>query len=300
MPVERPNCPICAARGSVDAGATWSIGLRDPFRVAACPTCGMRWLDPVPTEGEYESIYRNTYFSDEHARAESDAWLRVYEKPAEDTRRYSEAYRPLREAHNARMLARLDRGGSTGRLLEIGCGHGEFLLAARAAGWTVSGIEPSTAAARKAREEHGLDVVNCKLADNPHPGPFDAIYLSHVFEHLTDSDEALRQMLALLAPGGLLLIVVPNQFEAWAGRLTRFVRRKPYPTTLYSIHHPLFFGPKQIREVVRRNGLDCEIHSHQPYEFGAAVPARVLRRIDWLADRVAHQGRNLEVLAWRS
>ena len=52
---------------------------------------------------------------------------------------------------------------SPGRLLEVGCSFGAFLLAARARGWEVRGVDLSPFAA-KACEEAGLDVFGiCTL-----------------------------------------------------------------------------------------------------------------------------------------
>lgn len=303
MPEPRPECPVCGHDESTrDDDATSTLALRDPFAVVRCAACSMRWLDPAPTDDEYSRLYDAVYFDADAPPEDVDAWMLQYPQPDESTRRFSEEYRPMREAHNARMLDTLS-GAATGgrRLLEIGCGHGEFLIAARERGWDVAGVEPSAAASAVARDEHGLDVAHGTLEQLGNLDPtheYHAVYLSHVFEHLSDPHASIEILLGQLAPGGALLIVVPNQFEAWARRAVATARRHRGGTsTLYSIHHPLFYGPRQLRAVLEEHGLTVELSTHQPYEFGSSAQGAVLRIIDRVGDRVASQGRNIEALA---
>lgn len=97
-----------------------------------------------------------------------------------------------------------------GRLLDIGCGTGEFLEAATRRGWEVSGVELSVRAARLAREK-GLDVRCCTLSSAPYAGgSFDAITCLDVLEHVADPLQDLQRARELLAPRGLLVMRVPN------------------------------------------------------------------------------------------
>src|SRR5262249_57535140 len=112
-----------------------------------------------------------------------------------------------------------------GRYLDVGCGSGGALGVARALGWRVAGIEMDDAAAAKARrftdELHVGDVLTAPFA----PGRFDVVTAFHVLEHVPDPVAAARRMLDWLAPGGLLIVEVPNAGGlgarlfggAWAG-----------------------------------------------------------------------------------
>ena len=98
----------------------------------------------------------------------------------------------------------------SGRYLDVGRGSGGMLGVARALGWKVAGIEMDEAAAAKARrftgELHVGDVLGAPFASSS----FDVVTAFHVLEHLTDPVTALRRMLDWLAPGGLLIVEVPN------------------------------------------------------------------------------------------
>lgn len=96
------------------------------------------------------------------------------------------------------------------RVLDIGCGDGAFLEALRNAGWTGEGVEmsPVAAAAAKAR---GLTVHTGTLETLSFPdGRFTTIRFWHVLEHLIDPAAALRRIVRWLAPGGELILGVPN------------------------------------------------------------------------------------------
>ncbi|WP_171049464.1 MULTISPECIES: class I SAM-dependent methyltransferase [Pseudomonas] len=96
-----------------------------------------------------------------------------------------------------------------GRLLDIGCGNGRFLLRAREAGWQVQGLEPDAKAAQAAG-----------LADIPvhvmgfeglaGAGEYDVVTCSHVIEHVHSPDALLQSIRSHLRPGGMLWLATPN------------------------------------------------------------------------------------------
>lgn len=138
-------------------------------------------------------------------------------------------------------LTLLGRHRAPGALLDVGAGKGEFLAAARDAGWTVSGVEPSGNFCRYARERHGVEVVCGLLGRSPAPGwPFDAASLNHVLEHVDDPRSFLGLVRSQLKPGGVLFIEVPNTDSHFL-RLADFYFRlqgKPWSTRLSPVHPP--------------------------------------------------------------
>ena len=119
--------------------------------------------------------------------------------------RGSRAAAPLLRAFDRRRLAILEAARPPGRrLLDAGAGKGRFVAHARAEGWDAQGIEP--AARGDAPHVERASLEDASFA----PGSFDAITLWHVLEHLDDPAAALTRLHGWLAPGGVLLVGVPN------------------------------------------------------------------------------------------
>jgi len=261
--VSSSRCPIC---GSADlrlrfasragsaparvgaAGVGSSRAAVQPIRLRACRACGAAWQDPPPPAADVTAAYRD--LRDELYLAE------------EATRR-----RSLRRA-----LALLERRSGTrrGRLLDVGCSAGLFAELARASGWDVLGIEPSQWLAARARERLGGNVLCARFEEAAlDPGSFDVVCLWDVLEHVLDPQAFLAKAAAVLRPGGLLALNVPN-IQSWIARALG--RRWP----LLLPEHLFFFSPASLRLLLARHGLaDAELHLH-PVSFGAGYVAHRL------------------------
>lgn len=101
----------------------------------------------------------------------------------------------------------LDRFATKGRLLDIGAGTGDFLVAARSKGWEVTGFEPNDKAAAIARSK---DVALSSDTDTLPSSTFGAITMWHVLEHVPDPKAQLDELHRLLKPGGVAFVAVPN------------------------------------------------------------------------------------------
>jgi len=97
-----------------------------------------------------------------------------------------------------------------GRVLDYGCswGYGTFQLVA--AGYDAVGFEISEDRAEFARSRLGVNVIFGDMKLDKMAGSFDAIFASHVFEHLPTPSAVFDLLAALLKPAGLLLAFVPN------------------------------------------------------------------------------------------
>jgi SAM-dependent methyltransferase len=96
-----------------------------------------------------------------------------------------------------------------GRLLEVGCGDGFFLKAARRHGYEICGIEPNPERCRRASEELGIEVEQRFLEDSRFPrATFDVVYHCDLLVHFLDPISALNTMTAFLRPGGVLCFEV--------------------------------------------------------------------------------------------
>lgn len=101
--------------------------------------------------------------------------------------------------------------GQPGRLLDIGCGRGEYLHAFSALGYRTTGVDISPAAAALAGP--GMHVVRADLETEPLPfpeGSFDCVFSKSVVEHLRSPVTMLAKARAALAPGGTAVIMTPS------------------------------------------------------------------------------------------
>jgi SAM-dependent methyltransferase len=93
------------------------------------------------------------------------------------------------------------------RVLDIGCHTGRF-LGGLDAGWERFGVEGSPGPAGVAAEERGVTIIapSLETVDEASADTFDVVTLFDVFEHLPDPVEALERCLALVRPGGLVVL----------------------------------------------------------------------------------------------
>jgi 2-polyprenyl-3-methyl-5-hydroxy-6-metoxy-1,4-benzoquinol methylase len=95
-------------------------------------------------------------------------------------------------------------------LLDIGCGTGDFLLAAEKNGWNVCGIEPNDNARDIANKKIKNQVYDANKIFELEAQNFDVITLWHVLEHLPNLEKQIENFKRLLKPNGTLIIAVPN------------------------------------------------------------------------------------------
>ena len=147
--------------------------------------------------------------------------MQVAEFPAAQT--LDEAYAEVSEAvyldeeqgqraTAARALERIERHVTApGAICDLGCWAGFLLVEAEQRGWRARGVEPSGFAARLARERFGLDVQTGTLESAELPAAeFDCVVMGDVIEHLPDPGSALDRTHALLRPGGVLYLALPD------------------------------------------------------------------------------------------
>jgi 2-polyprenyl-3-methyl-5-hydroxy-6-metoxy-1,4-benzoquinol methylase len=98
-----------------------------------------------------------------------------------------------------------------GKLLDIGCGYGIFLNAARKLGWMVTGVELSRTASEYARNVYKLDIHNGEVESVNHPEcHFDVITFWDVLEHVPNPASFLNTVRSLFKKEGLIALSVPN------------------------------------------------------------------------------------------
>src|SRR3712207_1601407 len=160
------------------------------------------------------------------------------------------------------VVARVGRHRPPGALADLGCWVGFLLAEGRERGWSPEiGVEPSAFASAYARDTLGLDVRTEDLltAELP-PGAFDAVVMGDVIEHLPDPGAALDRVQGLLAPGGVLALVLPDA----GSRLARLMGPRWWsviPT------HVQYFTRASMRRLLERRGFEVLHVATSPKAF---------------------------------
>jgi methionine biosynthesis protein MetW len=273
-------CPGCRSedgrRQVLLEGHDRLTGAPGSFEVARCDGCGLVFTAPRLRPEDFATYYPSDY----------------------------SAYRP-----RARMRDRLSPGllldrvrleaiirfgpyrhvwrRGPGRVLDVGCGSGDLAGLLGHHGFEVSGVEPSADAAAHARAR-GVDVHHGTLDDAPWPeGSFDAVIFNHSLEHIDDPAGAVARAAALLRPGGLLVIAVPN-FGSW--------HRRAFGSAWFQLdlpRHLQHFDRESLARLVQSAGV-------RPIAVSAAsMRPSLIGSLQYKAfGRLRFSGRGFQLVTW--
>lgn len=187
--LEHVACEIC------ETDDTELVLVVQNGRLVRCRRCSLVYMNPRPGAPARETVYSQIEYFDR------DVFL-----PAADR---EQVENPLSwDRHRFELLA---AGRPPGRLLDVGCGTGRFLLQAKRCGWEAVGLEYNPHGAELARRTTQAEVQAGTLENCPFPGAsFDAVSLLHVLEHVPHPRQTLRRLHELLRERGRLLIEVPD------------------------------------------------------------------------------------------
>lgn len=223
--IPRASCPACD--GSLSpVRSTRDFVLQQTFRLLRCASCDLVTVDPVPEEQELARYYADSFYG--RPTSSSGVALGFFYR-----RREAIARRHHRQLHS---------------LLDVGCGDGGFLAHMADTGVDVAGFEPSAAGAARARAKVGVGVVYDDLAKVT--GAFDVVTAWQVLEHVAEPRPFLARLRSLLAPGGALVVSVPNfaSLEAQLGGDAWFHLDVPR-----HLHH---FSIPSLRGLVSGSGFE--------------------------------------------
>ena len=173
------------------------------FDILECRNCRVRITHPIPGKNQIDRYY------------ESDEYL-----PHSETSRgiLGFLYRQVQKLMITRKRKVVENvsNSSSGRLLDVGCGTGEFVFEMARSGWKVDGIDANKQARVTAHKRYGIDVKSPGQLKNRRGFEFDVITFWHALEHLHNLNDYLRKIRSYLKNDGFLLVATPN-YESFDG-----------------------------------------------------------------------------------
>lgn len=152
--------------------------------------------------------------------------------------------------------------GRRGKVVDVGCGRGELLWAAREAGWEFEGVDPSAEHLDWGRKHLGIEGRVGTLAEVKFPAEhFDAVILSSVLEHLYDPLTTLQEVWRVLKPGGIFYFDAPNEDGLYMrmGNLYMRTQGRDWVVNLAPTFPPFHvqgFNPTSLHRLLQRAGFE--------------------------------------------
>ncbi len=236
------TAPLCLLCGGALGGAAYphdTAFAGTTYRFAACHGCGAHCIAPLPGAGALAAMYAPGAYHDQFYAQDG------------------------RAAHGAMMALLVRHLPAGARVLDYGCGNGDFLRAAAAAGFVAQGAEFGAAAAA-ASVRAGVPVHDLTKGDwPPATARWDAVHFGDVLEHLTDPGASLARMMAHLPPGGLVAAQGPLELQASlvgaATRLNGAVKHRLGGMGTFTPWHLTYTNARAQRGLFARAGLR-ELH----------------------------------------
>jgi ubiquinone/menaquinone biosynthesis C-methylase UbiE len=202
---DRDTCPWCGSRSLTGRLDTVDVFQHKPgeFHVDECRDCGHMFQNPAPTPAGLDY-----YYSEFYEGYGEETWEIVFDSGVK---------------HNRRRIQAIARVAEPKSWLDVGTGHGHFCLTARQR-WPEArfdGVDMSETveeALRRGRIDVAHRGLFIELADDL-PGPYDVVSMHHYLEHTYDPRAELAAAARVLAPGGHLMIEVPDPATPWSRRL---------------------------------------------------------------------------------
>jgi 2-polyprenyl-3-methyl-5-hydroxy-6-metoxy-1,4-benzoquinol methylase len=220
------RCIVC---GNRDAGR-FTIKYRKPnCAIVRCADCSFCFIPPHYRKSIDYTQYKTPATVQEVARG--DLWLKI--------QRNLLRYRLIRKYHKS------------GKVFDIGCGFGHFLLTGKQLGYDVSGVETSKANVEFIRNRFQIQVEESDFLKVRENASFDIMTLWDVLEHIDNADRIIEKTSRMLKPGGTVFVQVPQ-----LGSFFSVLMGSNW--WAMGLDHVNYFSRKTIRDLFARNGMDVK------------------------------------------
>lgn len=235
--IQHTQCLIC---GSSDFKTVFTVKdhsiSQEDFEVVDCQSCGFRFTQNIPDQNSIGPYYQSEdYIS--HSDTKTGLINRLYHWG--------------RSLMLQRKLNLIKKHAVLNKVLDVGSGTGYFLNFLQENQFQAIGIEADAGARAYAEKQFGVQVkAPSALLHDELEGPFGAITMWHVLEHVHEPDAYLQKFYHLLAEQGALLIAVPNHISSDGQHYQTYWAGYDVPRHLWH------FSPKSMQTLVERNGFE--------------------------------------------
>ena len=197
------KCPWCGSeKAQINLWLKDEFLTKEDFHICECLNCGLLYTMPRPDKEKIGAYYKSeAYYS--HQENKKGFIPKVYER-----------VKSINLKHKYRLAT---NGMQPGKLLDIGCGVGDFLHTAEMHGWECIGVEPSEDAKAIAQKRMKGKIITSEELEGFPDGAFDVITMWHVLEHVDDLKWQVAQLQRLVKPSGRVVIAVPN-YKSYDGQ----------------------------------------------------------------------------------
>lgn len=197
------KCPWCGSeKAQINLWLKDEFLTKEDFHIRECLNCGLLYTMPRPDKEKIGAYYKSeAYYS--HQENKKGFIPKVYER-----------VKTINLKHKYRLAT---SGMQPGKLLDIGCGVGDFLHTAEMHGWECIGVEPSEDAKAIAQKRMKGKIITSDELESFSDGAFDVITMWHVLEHVDDLKWQVAQLQRLVKPSGRVVIAVPN-YKSYEGQ----------------------------------------------------------------------------------
>jgi 2-polyprenyl-3-methyl-5-hydroxy-6-metoxy-1,4-benzoquinol methylase len=227
----KTSCPICAETSYRKIHTLKNGGL------IGCKNCGTVLFVPRPNSDELKAFYN----------------AQQYRENFDTSSMVGAGFAQHRYESLCDVLERFDvqtSSKSNRRLLDVGCGTGDFLKVAQRDGWQVTGTELSTTAAEKIASRLNIPIMTGEITSLQLPeASYDLITSYHVIEHLIEPLAMLRRLYQLISNEGAVFLETPN-IDSLGARL-----RGAEWSHIIPPEHITYFQPRSLQFALRQAGF---------------------------------------------
>lgn len=213
------KCPICHADKTEELFQIKDYFLtHEDFAIAKCKSCGFRYTKPRPAENSIGSYYESEEYIS-HSNAKKGVVNTIYQL--------------VRNFSIKKKVNLVRKYINQGKVLDIGCGTGEFINALTKSGYDTLGIEPNINARAQGINNYHLDIREEMEINSIEASSIDVISMWHVLEHVYNLEDRVGQIKKIIKPDGIIIIAVPNPDSYDAKKYGKYWAAYDVPRHLY-------------------------------------------------------------------